>query len=453
MGPILILVKYECGQTTSENGTYFVSPSTTNRKVNSYLTGVGWKALPRFHESWWKFAFFCLQEVQIAQLFHLIFTQPGKCLLVEPHVMFCNLKRTKHLTWSSVFEMSSVLWDCGRICNLMVNRASDDICQIRLDFVTFNIAPPNNTGECLTDFFLVTGGSAVPQICGINDGQHLIYSITSDSGPSQLSMILDTTVTVAASRMWNIRVTQYSCSSRNLAPVGCLQYYTGASGEFKSFNYKSEVSATNDPNHLANQNYAVCIRVENGYCGIRYSQVTNDIYSFTVSGDSAQTNFMLASSEVKYGDTDCRNDYIIIPGGSDNGVNNEFSRDRHLIMSSYSKTCTFHQNYAFLDFAVMLWGLAPPLREPCALQRLDQLQRTANRSSLRWSQTRTSSTAMTQMIPPIADSDWFTIKDLVSRPTAKKEHAFSGWHLNGVNSLSTGAHPINHRVVKNIHIL
>ena len=54
----------------------------------------------------------------------------------------------------------------------MVNRASDDICQIRLDFVTFNIAPPNNTGECLTDFFLVTGGSAVPQICGTNDGQH-----------------------------------------------------------------------------------------------------------------------------------------------------------------------------------------------------------------------------------------------------------------------------------------
>ena len=79
------------------------------------------------------------------------------------------------------------------------------------------------------------------------------------------------------------------------------------------------------------QNYAVCIRVENGYCGIRYSQVSNDIYSFTVSGDTAQNNFMLADTEVKYGDTDCRNDYIIIPGGSDNGVNNEFSRDRHFI--------------------------------------------------------------------------------------------------------------------------
>ena len=115
--------------------------------------------------------------------------------------------------------------------------------------------------------------------------------------------------------------------------------------------------------------------MENGYCGIRYSQVSNDIYSFTVSGDSAQTNFMLANSEVKYGDTDCRNDYIIIPGGSDNGVNNEFSRDRHLIMSSYSETETFHQSDIFLDFVVTLWGPAPLPREtPCALQRLGQLQ-------------------------------------------------------------------------------
>ena len=67
--------------------------------------------------------------------------------------------------------------------------------------------------------------------------------------------------------------------SRNLAPVGCLQYYTGASGEIKSWNYKPDVSATNDPNMLANLNYAICIRVENGYCGIRYSQAQDNIPS------------------------------------------------------------------------------------------------------------------------------------------------------------------------------
>jgi hypothetical protein len=31
---------------------------------------------------------------------------------------------------------------------------------------------------------------------------------------------------------------------------------------------------------------------------------------------------------VKFGDNDCKNDYLLIPGGSDNGANNEFSRDR-----------------------------------------------------------------------------------------------------------------------------
>ena len=100
------------------------------------------------------------------------------------------------------------------------------------------------------------------------------------------------------------------------------------------------------------QNYAVCIRVENGYCGIRYSQVSNDEYSFTVSGDTAANNFMLADNEVKYGDTDCRNDYIIIPGGSDNGVNNEFSRDRHLISYYYCKIHFTCQNGIVLDFVV-----------------------------------------------------------------------------------------------------
>lgn len=100
------------------------------------------------------------------------------------------------------------------------------------------------------------------------------------------------------------------------------------------------------------QNYAVCIRVENGYCGIRYSQVSNDIYSFSVSGDTGANNFMLQDSEVKYGDQDCRNDYVIIPGGSDNGVNNEFSRDRHLISYYYCKIHITCQNGIILDFVV-----------------------------------------------------------------------------------------------------
>jgi hypothetical protein len=44
-----------------------------------------------------------------------------------------------------------------------------------------------------------------------------------------------------------------------------MQYYTGVSGQIKSFNY--------DPNiglQLSNQDYSICIRMERNFCGIQY---------------------------------------------------------------------------------------------------------------------------------------------------------------------------------------
>ena len=45
-----------------------------------------------------------------------------------------------------------------------------------------------------------------------------------------------------------------------------------ASGQIQGFNYKTEVT-NNQPNQIANLNYAICMRMESGFCGIRYSQV------------------------------------------------------------------------------------------------------------------------------------------------------------------------------------
>lgn len=43
----------------------------------------------------------------------------------------------------------------------------------RLDFVTMVLNPPDgNNTNCNLDQFLVTGGSRVPPICGLNTGQH-----------------------------------------------------------------------------------------------------------------------------------------------------------------------------------------------------------------------------------------------------------------------------------------
>ena len=61
------------------------------------------------------------------------------------------------------------------------------------------------------------------------------------------------------------------------APNGCLQFYMEASGQIQGFNYKTEVT-NNQPNQIANLNYAICMRMESGFCGIRYSQVKKKIF-------------------------------------------------------------------------------------------------------------------------------------------------------------------------------
>lgn len=114
------------------------------------------------------------------------------------------------------------------------------------------------------------------------------------------------------------------------APSGCLQYFTAASGQFTSFNYKTTEADANGPNHLANLNYAICFRIANGFCGIKYSQVASDIYSFTLSGDASTLKNLDDTGRVMYSDSKCNNDYLVIPGGSQTGLDRDrqFSFDR-----------------------------------------------------------------------------------------------------------------------------
>ena len=59
---------------------------------------------------------------------------------------------------------------------------------------------------------------------------------------------------------WRIKVNQIECFSNTKAPSDCLQYYTGPAGTVASLNW---------PTHaLAATMYTICIRRENGYCGM-----------------------------------------------------------------------------------------------------------------------------------------------------------------------------------------
>ena len=60
----------------------------------------------------------------------------------------------------------------------------------------------------------------------------------------------------------------------------------------QSFNYMQDIGTPanlDGVNHLANLNYAACVRMESGYCGIRWSQYPNDAVSFTLSGIVTQS--------------------------------------------------------------------------------------------------------------------------------------------------------------------
>ena len=49
-------------------------------------------------------------------------------------------------------------------------------------------------------------------------------------------------------------------------PDGCLQYQTGLTGRFSTFNWADSTTAV----HLASQTQNLCIRQEEGYCCVQY---------------------------------------------------------------------------------------------------------------------------------------------------------------------------------------
>ena len=59
------------------------------------------------------------------------------------------------------------------VCEMTVKRRTKDICQIRLDFIDFELEQPGRHGDCYNDYFTVNGTKTeVPVLCGNNSGQH-----------------------------------------------------------------------------------------------------------------------------------------------------------------------------------------------------------------------------------------------------------------------------------------
>ncbi|KOB64713.1 Uncharacterized protein OBRU01_23787, partial [Operophtera brumata] len=143
-------------------------------------------------------------------------------------------------------------------CAVTLNKYSEDVTQIRLDFTSFE--------------FVVSGqniNNVVPILCGINTGQHVYVEVGNAEGPVYLTIQTDT----AENRLFSIKVSQLTSSDALAAPAGCLQYFTEPSWYLESFNYldKSEIGITRVSSYLNNLNYAMCIERAPGTCSVTYS--------------------------------------------------------------------------------------------------------------------------------------------------------------------------------------
>ncbi|XP_030765765.1 uncharacterized protein LOC115889829 [Sitophilus oryzae] len=201
----------------------------------------------------------------------------------------------------------------------------EDACQVRLDFLTLNLAQPNSNGTCNTDALVVTGGaSIVPVLCGENSGQHIYVDFNGNTSITVSIFVRSSTV----SRSWNIRVRQINCNCPWRAPAGCLQWYESLSGTVRSFNYGSS-SVLNGTRQLANMNYGVCVAMAPGYCGIEWSQ-SSDTYGFSVTGDTftAVGDGTVGTTSASLTGDDCTTDFVVIPAPILESNNTPLNTDR-----------------------------------------------------------------------------------------------------------------------------
>ncbi|EFX82920.1 hypothetical protein DAPPUDRAFT_316208 [Daphnia pulex] len=200
------------------------------------------------------------------------------------------------------------------------------VCQVRFNFVLFTIAQPDTESACITDTFDVAGASnRVPTICGDNEGQHMYLNVPSSStSPTDLQFSFNFGTNSNPVRAWNILISMIPCDSANLAPMDCLQYFTGRTGTVKSFNWR-DVTGT-ATRQLANQDYSICFRTAPGFAKtlcVTPCTVTSTQKPFSLSVarfvQPPDGNVVQTPDVSQFLSTNCNNDFLVIPGAYNTG--------------------------------------------------------------------------------------------------------------------------------------
>ncbi|CAH0551971.1 unnamed protein product [Brassicogethes aeneus] len=170
-------------------------------------------------------------------------------------------------------------------CTYTIFLNNPNICQVRLDFETFHLAPPETSAslgtKCVTDTFNVEPSNyGIPTLCGTNDNQHVYVHLQPGDEKVTLNMKLSrrTLDNTLIGPHWRIKATQLQCSGDKkkddssqfdyplLAPRGTIQYYTDTIGTIKSFGYGHS--------YTTGEHYSIAIKKDPGYCLAKFSFIT-----------------------------------------------------------------------------------------------------------------------------------------------------------------------------------
>lgn len=192
-------------------------------------------------------------------------------------------------------------------CTYTINKANDDVCQLRLDFITFS-GYTHTTGVC-SDTFAAAGQTGVnpPSICGTNNGYHMYIEFGTSASDSITLTNTWSATGIATAKNYNILARQICCTDSWKAPTGCTQYFTGLSGNVQSYGFAGGQL-------LAGMNYQNCIRTEDGYCGIEWKQ------SSTTTPDPFGIGVTVPAISIENVACPPINAYISIPNLSPDGI-------------------------------------------------------------------------------------------------------------------------------------
>jgi len=167
-------------------------------------------------------------------------------------------------------------------------QGGENICQVRFDFEAATVFEQPAAGVCGGDQDEITVGQtsttigSFQNLCGTLTGQHIYVE---NDGANPAATLNIATSATALARTWKILVRTIECDSPAKAPGGCLQYFTGTSGNIQSFNVGTNGAL------IDNLLYNICLRKEAGMCSYTVREARSATGAtpdaFTVGADAA----------------------------------------------------------------------------------------------------------------------------------------------------------------------